>query len=50
MEGQQTLYLNIGLNNGVILRTVMDPVNGSLSDTRTRYLVRKITLFNLANA
>lgn len=30
------LYLNIGLQNGVLLRTGLDPVTGDLSDTRTR--------------
>lgn len=33
-----TLFLNIGLENGVLLRTVIDTVTGNLSDTRTRYL------------
>lgn len=37
-SGQGTLYLNIGLQNGVLLRTVLDKVTGDLSDTRTRYL------------
>ncbi len=30
------LFLNIGLQNGVLLRTGLDPVTGDLSDTRTR--------------
>ncbi len=30
------LYLNIGLQNGVLLRTSLDAVSGDLSDTRTR--------------
>jgi len=30
------LYLNIGLQNGVLLRTALDAVSGDLSDTRTR--------------
>lgn len=30
------LYLNIGLQNGTLLRNVLDPVSGELSDTRTR--------------
>jgi splicing factor 3B subunit 3 len=30
------MFLNIGLANGVLLRTVIDPVDGSLSDTRLR--------------
>lgn len=35
------LYLLIGLQNGVLLRTVLDAVTGDLSDTRTRYLGAK---------
>lgn len=30
------LFLNIGLQNGVLLRTALDSVTGDLSDTRTR--------------
>uniref|UniRef100_H3AX27 Splicing factor 3B subunit 3 n=1 Tax=Latimeria chalumnae TaxID=7897 RepID=H3AX27_LATCH len=42
------LYLNIGLQNGVLLRTVLDPVTGDLSDTRTRYLgSRPVKLFRV---
>jgi splicing factor 3B subunit 3 len=33
-----TLFLNIGLTNGVLQRTVLDKVTGELSDTRTRFL------------
>ncbi|KAH9441381.1 hypothetical protein Pst134EB_030047 [Puccinia striiformis f. sp. tritici] len=33
-----TLFVNIGLANGVLLRTVLDSVNGQLTDTRTRFL------------
>ncbi|KAF1745117.1 hypothetical protein MXB_2594 [Myxobolus squamalis] len=36
-----SLYLNIGLSNGVLLRTALDPITGDLSDTRTRYLGSK---------
>eukprot|EP00013_Stygamoeba_regulata_P021128 CAMPEP_0177656048 /NCGR_PEP_ID=MMETSP0447-20121125/15324_1 /TAXON_ID=0 /ORGANISM="Stygamoeba regulata, Strain BSH-02190019" /LENGTH=1277 /DNA_ID=CAMNT_0019160071 /DNA_START=120 /DNA_END=3953 /DNA_ORIENTATION=+ len=36
--GSITLQLNIGLKNGVLLRTVLDQVTGSLSDTRRRFL------------
>ena len=32
------LFLNIGLQNGVLLRTALDSVTGDLSDTRTRSL------------
>lgn len=35
------MFLNIGLINGVLLRTVVDPVDGSLSDTRQRFLGAK---------
>lgn len=35
------MFLNIGLMNGVLLRTVVDPVDGSLSDTRLRFLGAK---------
>lgn len=31
------MFVNIGLQNGVLLRTVLDPINGQLTDTRTRY-------------
>ncbi|RZF39376.1 hypothetical protein LSTR_LSTR000897 [Laodelphax striatellus] len=43
-----TLYLNIGLQNGGLLRTVLDPVTGDLADTRTRYLgSRPVKLFRI---
>ncbi|KAG0056642.1 Splicing factor 3B subunit 3 [Gryganskiella cystojenkinii] len=43
-----TLYLNIGLQNGVLLRTVLDQTTGQLSDTRTRFLGAKgVKLFEL---
>ncbi|KAF9585053.1 Splicing factor 3B subunit 3 [Lunasporangiospora selenospora] len=43
-----TLYLNIGLQNGVLLRTVLDQTAGLLSDTRTRFLgARAVRLFEL---
>ena len=32
-----TLYLYIGLQNGVLLRTVLDQTSGQLSDTRTQF-------------
>ena len=49
-EGEQsTLYMNIGLENGVLLKTVIDPTSGDLSDTRTRYLGSKgVKLFNIS--
>lgn len=43
-----TLYLNIGLQNGTLCRTVLDPVTGDLSDTRMRYLgSRPVKLFRI---
>lgn len=33
------LFLNIGLQNGVLLRTALDGITGDLSDTRTRLLL-----------
>ncbi|KAG7153498.1 Splicing factor 3B subunit 3-like [Homarus americanus] len=43
-----SLYLNIGLQNGVLLRTVLDSVTGDMSDTRTRYLgSRPVKLFRI---
>ncbi|EIW73243.1 hypothetical protein TREMEDRAFT_37240 [Tremella mesenterica DSM 1558] len=40
-KNRATMFLNIGLMNGVLLRTVVDPVEGSLSDTRLRFLGAK---------
>lgn len=40
-DGSGTLFLAIGLRNGVMLRTVLDPVVGTLTDTRTRFLGNK---------
>ncbi|KAF8331909.1 CPSF A subunit region-domain-containing protein [Cantharellus anzutake] len=37
-KNQPTTFVNIGLVNGVLLRTVLDPIQGSLTDTRTRFL------------
>lgn len=44
----ERLFLNVGLQNGVLLRTILDNVTGELSDTRTRYLGnRPIKLFRI---
>lgn len=44
----ERLFLNVGLQNGVLLRTILDAVTGELSDTRTRYLGnRPIKLFRI---
>lgn len=46
-----TSYLNIGLSNGVLLRTVMDNVTGVLTDSRLRFLgSRSIKLFRVTIA
>lgn len=43
-----SIYLNIGLSNGVLLRTVLDAQSGDLADTRTRYLgSRPVKLFRI---
>lgn len=45
---KKVLYLNTGLQNGTLLRTVLDPVSGYLSDTRIRYLgFRPVRLFRI---
>lgn len=33
-----TMFVNIGLSNGILLRTTLDPISGQLTDTRTRFL------------
>ena len=33
-----TMFVSIGLINGVYIRTVLDPTTGQLTDTRTRFL------------
>ncbi|KAI7862693.1 CPSF A subunit region-domain-containing protein [Spinellus fusiger] len=48
-HGHGTQYLNIGLSNGVLLRTVLDSVSGQLSDTRTRFIgSRSVKLFKIS--
>eukprot|EP00771_Trimastix_marina_P003755 gnl/Trimastix_PCT/513.p1 GENE.gnl/Trimastix_PCT/513~~gnl/Trimastix_PCT/513.p1 ORF type:complete len:1198 (+),score=474.09 gnl/Trimastix_PCT/513:94-3687(+) len=43
------LFLNIGLQNGVLLRTVLDPPTGKLRDTRQRFLgTRPVRLFKIS--
>lgn len=37
-EATAQLFLHVGLNNGVLLRTAVDGVTGNLTDTRTRFL------------
>ncbi len=35
------LYLNVGLSNGILIKTCIDGITGALSDIRTRYLGNK---------
>ena len=47
LKNNQCNYF-LGLQNGVLLRTVLDQVTGDLSDTRTRYLGSKpVKLFRV---
>eukprot|EP00899_Mesostigma_viride_P018486 jgi/Mesvir1/26639/Mv20046-RA.2 len=41
VRGSGALYLNAGLQNGVLWRTEIDQVTGALSDTRTRFVGAK---------
>ncbi|KAJ1341726.1 hypothetical protein BSLG_003686 [Batrachochytrium salamandrivorans] len=46
--GVSTLFLHIGLANGVLLKTCVDSASGSMSDTRMRFLgSRAVKLFLL---
>lgn len=38
VEMNDQLYLHIGLENGVLLRTVIDNITGGLSDTRSKFI------------
>lgn len=44
-----TLFVNIGLQNGVLLRTVLDSATGQLTDTRTRFLGARSVALRKAN-
>lgn len=47
-QANGAFHLNIGLSNGVLLRTSLDPVTGDLANTRTRYLgSRPVKLFRI---
>jgi splicing factor 3B subunit 3 len=46
--GGSALYLHIGLNSGVYLRTVLDEITGELTDTRLKFLGPKpVRLFQV---
>jgi splicing factor 3B subunit 3 len=48
-KSHPTTFVNIGLQNGVLLRTVLDPMTGQLTDTRTRFLgTRPVRLVRVA--
>ena len=36
MDGQ--LHLHVGLENGVLLRTIVDSITGTMSDSRQKFL------------
>jgi splicing factor 3B subunit 3 len=41
-------FINVGLNNGVLLRSTLDSVTGEISDTRTRFMgARGVRLFRI---
>jgi splicing factor 3B subunit 3 len=43
------LYLHVGLGNGVLIRTAVDPITGALSDSRNRFIGTKpVQLFKAA--
>jgi splicing factor 3B subunit 3 len=47
-SGGSILYLHIGLNSGVYLRTVLDEITGELADTRTKFLgLKAVKLFQV---
>jgi splicing factor 3B subunit 3 len=48
-QGHGTQYLNIGLSNGILLRTILDTITGQLSDTRTRFIgAKSVKLFKIS--
>ncbi|KAK9367552.1 CPSF A subunit region-domain-containing protein [Lipomyces kononenkoae] len=48
LDASSTLYLHIGLYNGVYLRAVLDTITGQLSDTQTQFLgARPVKLFKV---
>ena len=43
-----TLYLNVGLSTGVLIRVAVDPLTGALTDSRQRFLgPRSVKLFRV---
>lgn len=41
------MFSQVGLNTGVMIRSAVDPVTGSLSDQRTRFLGGRAARFHL---
>lgn len=49
VDATGSLFLTIGLNNGVLLRCALDSITGELTDTRTRYIgSRSVKLFKVS--
>ncbi|MFH4974589.1 hypothetical protein AB6A40_001298 [Gnathostoma spinigerum] len=47
-QSSSTVHLNIGLQNGCLLRTTVDQVTGELTDNRSRYLgTKSVKLFRV---
>eukprot|EP00211_Chloroparvula_japonica_P000395 CAMPEP_0119132890 /NCGR_PEP_ID=MMETSP1310-20130426/12524_1 /TAXON_ID=464262 /ORGANISM="Genus nov. species nov., Strain RCC2339" /LENGTH=1215 /DNA_ID=CAMNT_0007123557 /DNA_START=66 /DNA_END=3713 /DNA_ORIENTATION=+ len=47
-QEQDELYLSVGLQDGVLLRTVVDPATGELTDTRRRFMgTNPVSLFKV---
>ncbi|ODV76761.1 uncharacterized protein CANTADRAFT_27538 [Suhomyces tanzawaensis NRRL Y-17324] len=50
-SGPHSTYVHIGMENGVYVRTTIDPITGTLSDTRIKYLGTKpVQLSTINNA
>jgi splicing factor 3B subunit 3 len=48
LEPLPTLYLNVGLSTGVLIRVAVDSLSGSLTDSRQRFLgPRSVRLFRI---
>ncbi|OEH79967.1 splicing factor subunit [Cyclospora cayetanensis] len=47
LVAERVMLLQVGLNTGVMIRSSIDPVTGSLSDQRTRFLGGRAARFHL---
>ena len=41
VDEEEQIFLYVGLSNGILLKTVIDHITGSLTDTRSRFLGSK---------